>query len=69
MFTVGRVKEEVQEIVQLKRVIPDPCGSMQNLDNVLRTNISELRQNIAKAKEIASSLQVGPSILSINFSI
>ena len=58
MFAVNSVTEAVKEIVQLKKVNPDPCGSIQSLDNALRKNISELRQKIEKVKLIASSLQV-----------
>ena len=52
------MKDEVQKILHLKEVHPDPCKSIQNIDTALRTNVSELRKKIEKAKLIASTLQV-----------
>ena len=45
-------------MIRLKQILPDPCKTIQNLDSVMRTNISELRQKIERAKLITSTLQV-----------
>ena len=45
-------------MIRLKHILPDPCKTIQNLDSVMRTNISELRQKIERAKLITSTLQV-----------
>ncbi|KAK3606045.1 hypothetical protein CHS0354_006390 [Potamilus streckersoni] len=53
---------EVREIMSLRRVYPDPCGIVQALQRRIRSNLTELREKINKAKLIASSIQMAVSL-------
>ncbi|KAL3863212.1 hypothetical protein ACJMK2_004977 [Sinanodonta woodiana] len=53
---------EVREIMSLRRVFPDPCGVVQALQGRIKSNLTELREKIKKAKLIASSIQTAVSL-------
>ncbi|KAL4231481.1 hypothetical protein ACF0H5_009058 [Mactra antiquata] len=55
---VSMVTKDVEEIQRLKQLYPNPCSVLERVDNAIKTNITELRNKIAKAKLLTSSLKL-----------
>lgn len=62
-FSVVQVNTNVMEIDRLVKVFPNPCGTIEQFDKFIRQNITVLRNQIAKAKLLASYLQVSHVLL------